>query len=123
MSESKGGSEPLIVCPACGEPKPASGYLHGSALCADCRGGEREGGKAAGFDPVANPAHYAGHAGIECKRALESMLGTGGYVAYMQGCAFKYLWRWRGKNGAEDLRKARECVGLMLDALGVERDG
>lgn len=63
-----------------------------------------------GFDPVTKPAHYAGHTGIECKQAMESMLGTDEYVSYMQGCAFKYLWRWKSKNGIEDLKKAHECA-------------
>lgn len=36
------------------------------------------------FDPVTKPAHYAGHTGIECKQAMESMLGTDEYVSYMQ---------------------------------------
>lgn len=38
------------------------------------------------FDPVTKPAHYAGHTGIECKQAMESMLGIDEYVSYMQGC-------------------------------------
>jgi hypothetical protein len=70
-----------------------------------------------GFDPVTKPAHYAGHTGIECKQAMESMLGTDEYVSYMQGCAFKYLWRWKSKNGIEDLKKAHECIKNMLEAL------
>ena len=74
-----------------------------------------------GFDPVTKPAHYAGHTGIECKTAMESMLGTEAYTAYMQGCAFKYLWRWRDKNGIEDLKKARECIDNVIRAI--EGDG
>lgn len=69
------------------------------------------------FDPVTKPAHYAGHTGIECKQAMESMLGTDEYVSYMQGCAFKYLWRWKSKNGIEDLKKAHECIENMLETL------
>lgn len=72
-------------------------------------------------NPVTKPSHYQGHTGIECKEAMESMLGTDPYIAYMQGCAFKYLWRWKEKNGIEDLKKARECIGNMLDALGCDR--
>ncbi len=71
----------------------------------------------AGFNPVTKPVHYAGHTGIECKDAMESMLGTDSYTAYMQGCAFKYLWRWRDKNGIEDLKKARECIDNVIRAL------
>lgn len=73
------------------------------------------------FDPVTKPSHYAGHTGIDCKAAMESMLGTEAYVSHMQACAFKYLWRWKDKNGVEDLKKARECIDNMLDALGCDR--
>lgn len=69
------------------------------------------------FDPVTKPSHYAGHTGIECKQAMESMPGTDEYVSYMHGCAFKYLWRWKSKNGIEDLKKAHECIENMLEAL------
>ncbi len=73
------------------------------------------------FDPVTKPSHYAGHTGIDCKAAMESMLGTEAYVSHMQACAFKYIWRWRGKNGIEDLKKARECIDNMIRAI--EGDG
>lgn len=56
-----------------------------------------------------------------CKSAMESMLGTEAYVSHMQACAFKYIWRWRDKNGIEDLKKARECIGNMIRAI--EGDG
>ena len=75
-----------------------------------------------GFDPVTKPAHYAGHTGIECKTAMESMLGTEAYSAYMHGCAFKYLWRWRDKNGIEDLKKARECIDNVIRAIEGDSD-
>ena len=74
------------------------------------------------FNPVTKPAHYAGHTGIECKAAMESMLGTDFYTAYMQGCAFKYLWRWREKNGIEDLKKARECIDNVIRAIEGDSD-
>lgn len=73
------------------------------------------------FDPVTKPSHYAGHTGIDCKAAMESMLGTDAYVSHMQACAFKYIWRWRDKNGIEDLKKARECIDNMIRAI--EGDG
>ena len=69
------------------------------------------------FDPVIKPSHYAGHTGIDCKAALESMLGTEAYVSHMQACAFKYIWRWRDKNGIADLKKARECIDNMIRAI------
>lgn len=73
------------------------------------------------FDPVTKPSHYAGHTGIDCKTAVESMLGTEGYVSHMQACVFEYIWRWRYKNGIEDIKKARECIDNMIRAI--EGDG
>lgn len=69
------------------------------------------------FDPVSSPMHYAGDGRIECKDALSSMLSVARVTAkqaYWWGCAFKYLWRWPLKNGVEDLRKAEECLTLLI---------
>lgn len=70
------------------------------------------------FDPVANPSNCAG---IECKAAMESMLGAEAYVSHMQGCAFERLWSWREKNGIQDLKEARERIDNMIRAI--EGDG
>ena len=51
------------------------------------------------FDSVIKPSHYARHTGIDCKAAIESMLGTEAYVSHMQACVLKYIWQWRDKNG------------------------
>ena len=67
---------------------------------------------------VSAPPHYAGDGEVSCMRALRSMM-AGQIVtpeqAYWWGCAFKYLWRWCAKNGEEDLMKARQCIGYLLD--------
>lgn len=73
------------------------------------------------FDTVTKPSPYAGHTGIDCKTAMESMLGTDVYVSHMQGCAFEHLWSWRDKNGIQDLKDARECIDNMISAI--EGDG
>lgn len=50
-------------------------------------------------DPT-NPAHYRRHpSGLECIELTETM-------SFCEGNAVKYLWRFRDKNGVEDLRKA-----------------
>lgn len=36
-------------------------------------------------------------------------------IPYTLGCATKYLFRWRDKNGIEDLKKARHYVQKTLD--------
>jgi hypothetical protein len=56
-------------------------------------------------DPVDHPSHYA-HGSVEC---IDAMVETQGKHAVQHFCvcnAFKYLWRWRGKNGMEDIKKA-----------------
>lgn len=54
---------------------------------------------------VKNPSHY-NQGDIECIDAIRAMLGKQGFAAYCQGSVIKYLWRYRLKNGIEDLRKA-----------------
>lgn len=79
-------------------------------------------------DPVTAPAHYAGDGEVDCKRAMESMHAgwiegmleqaelppNAPSVWYFLTCAFKYIWRFEGKNGLEDLKKARECLDIAI---------
>ena len=56
-------------------------------------------------NPVDHPSHYT-HGSVEC---IDAMVETQGKNAVQHFCicnAFKYLWRWRGKNGVEDIKKA-----------------
>jgi hypothetical protein len=57
-------------------------------------------------DNVNQPKHYTASC-IECIDAIEAALGPDGFRAYCIGNVLKYNWRYRLKNGAEDLRKAR----------------
>jgi len=69
------------------------------------------------LDMVNSPAHY-NQAGIECIDAIEAATGDG-YEYYLQGNIMKYVWRYRYKNGGEDLKKAR----WYLDKLITEVEG
>ena len=71
----------------------------------------------AGVDMVNNPPHY-NEAGIECIDAIAAALGEG-FEFYLQGNIMKYLWRYRYKNGIEDLKKA----SWYLDKLITEVEG
>ena len=51
------------------------------------------------------PPHY-NKAGVECIDAIAAATGDG-YEYYLQGNIMKYLWRYRYKNGTEDLKKAQ----------------
>jgi len=57
-------------------------------------------------DPVNHPPHY-NYGGIEAIDAIRAACdGLNGFEGYCTGNAIKYLWRWKRKNGAEDLQKA-----------------
>lgn len=36
-------------------------------------------------------------------------------IPYLEGCAIKYLCRWRNKNGLEDLKKAKHYIELLIE--------
>lgn len=66
-------------------------------------------------DPVNHPSHYT-QGGVECKDAIRAAVtGLEGYEAFITGNAIKYLWRWKRKNGAEDLRKAGFWIRELID--------
>ena len=66
-------------------------------------------------DPVNHPDHYT-QGGIECKDAIKAAVtALGGYEGFLTGNAIKYLWRWKLKNGAEDLRKAAFWIQELVD--------
>ena len=62
---------------------------------------------------VNSPLHY-NKAGIETIDALEAML-VDGFDFYLQGNIVKYLWRFRYKNGVEDLKKAQWYLNKLIE--------
>lgn len=65
-------------------------------------------------DVVNHPAHYTA-GGIECIDAIAAATtGLEGIEAACTANAIKYLWRWKHKNGLEDLRKARWYINHLL---------
>jgi hypothetical protein len=64
-------------------------------------------------DMVNSPPHY-NQAGIECINAIEAATSDG-YEYYLQGNIIKYLWRYRYKNGVEDLKKAQWYLGKLIE--------
>lgn len=68
-------------------------------------------------DNVNSPAHYC-KGGIECIDAIKSAtVGLQGVEGYCIGNAIKYLWRWKFKNGLEDLKKARWYIDRTIQEL------
>ena len=56
-------------------------------------------------DNVNKPSHY-NSSGIECIEAIKAATGEH-FEGYLQGNIIKYTWRYRYKNGIEDLQKAQ----------------
>jgi hypothetical protein len=67
-------------------------------------------------DPVNKPIHYASGNGIECVDAIaEAIKDLQGIEAHSTGNAIKYLWRWKKKNGLQDLEKARWYINHLIE--------
>ena len=69
------------------------------------------------MDMVNHPPHY-NKAGIETIDAIQAMTGDG-FEFYLQGNIMKYLWRYRYKNGVEDLKKAEWYLSKLIEAVDV----
>ena len=65
-------------------------------------------------DKVNHPAHYTAGK-VECIDALESAtVNLTGIEAVCTANAIKYLWRWKQKNGVEDLQKAKWYIERLI---------
>ena len=71
-----------------------------------------------GVDLVNSPPHY-NQAGIECVDAIAAATGDG-FQYYLQGNIIKYLWRYRYKNGIQDLEKAQWYLNKLIETLEKE---
>lgn len=56
---------------------------------------------------VQKPDHY-NWIGIECMDVVK-------YFDFLEGNIIKYVWRWRRKNGIEDLEKARVYLDTLIE--------
>ena len=67
------------------------------------------------YDAVNRPNYY-NKGGIECIAAVKAAVSNlQGVEAHATASAIQYLWRWREKNGVEDLRKARWFLDLLIE--------
>lgn len=71
-------------------------------------------------DMVNHPPHYTGGE-IECIDAIEEAIkDLKGSEAWNTGNVIKYSWRWKNKNGVEDLQKARFYLNRLITQLSSE---
>jgi hypothetical protein len=68
-------------------------------------------------EKVNHPAHYTAGK-VECIDAIESAtIGLQGIEAVCTANAIKYLWRWKFKNGVEDLAKSKWYINKLAKHL------
>ena len=67
-------------------------------------------------DAVNNPPHY-NKGGIECIDAIEAMLTQEEFIGYLRGNSLKYRWRFKYKNGIQDLEKAEWYENKLMEIL------
>ena len=59
-------------------------------------------------DYLVNPKHYKSDKGLECIDCIEGVVqDLVGVEATDTGNIMKYLWRWKNKDGVNDLKKAK----------------
>lgn len=61
---------------------------------------------------VHSPGHYT-MTGMECKEAIEGMLGDHVVHAWRANI-LKYIWRYQEKGGIQDLEKAQVYLGFLI---------
>ena len=67
-------------------------------------------------DAVNKPAHY-NQGPIECIDAMQQILTPEEFRGFLKGNVFKYLWREKGKNGIEDLRKGKDYYDRLIQSF------
>lgn len=73
------------------------------------------------MDNVNHPKHYEGNCSIECIDAMRFALGDEALAYFCAGNAFKYLWRYKFKNGQEDIDKAKWYM-VKMSELSYDND-
>lgn len=64
-----------------------------------------------------NPDYYKNQTSLECIQAMEIAFGRDAVIDFCRCNAWKYIWRWRHKNGKEDLEKAHWYLSMAYDML------
>lgn len=72
-------------------------------------------------DKVNNPSYYKGKFGLEAIEVVRNFAGNLTAVqGFYWGNAIKYLLRFQGKNGLEDLKKARKNLDWLIEEMEEE---
>ena len=72
-------------------------------------------------DIVNHPSHY-NQGGVECIDAIKAATcELQGIEAVCTGNTIKYMWRWKGKNGIQDLLKAKWYLNRLIAEASAEQ--
>lgn len=105
----------ISIKKAVGAANTLKDYCGEQKTCEDCMLYKLLWAKWETSDSVNHPAHYT-QGGIECIDAVEAAVSDlSGIEAVCTGNAIKYLWRWKRKNGIEDLKKARWYINRLIE--------
>lgn len=69
-------------------------------------------------DNVNHPSHYEGK--YECIDVMDSSMGAELVFSFCAGNAFKYIWRYEGKNGFEDIKKTQWYINKAIEVYTKE---
>lgn len=65
------------------------------------------------IDSIKRPSHYI-RGGLECIDVIKVVVqGLDPFEAYCIGNVIKYIWRWKQKNGLEDIQKAKRYLEFL----------
>ena len=71
-------------------------------------------------DNVNHPKHYEGSTSLECIQCMEVSMGKQAVADFCLCNAFKYLWRYKNKNGREDeehMQRVRDQVECEKEVM------
>lgn len=66
------------------------------------------------LDAVNHPSHYT-LGEIECIDDIKASMTPDEFAGYCKGNCLKYIWRYREKNGIEDLEKANVYLTWLIN--------
>jgi hypothetical protein len=64
------------------------------------------------MDKINQPEHYQGKK--ECIEIIKDFMTEEQLEGYLTGNIIKYLYRWKNKNGVEDLKKANWYLNYLI---------
>jgi len=67
-------------------------------------------------DAVNHPNHYTKDNQIECIAAIKASMSLEEFLGAMKSQVEKYVWRYRDKNGLQDLQKAKVYLDWLIEA-------